>query len=88
MALGAERTGILRMVLREGCALAVCGIGMGIPAALATSRLISAQPFGVKPTDPATVAGCALVMTIVAGLAGYPGPARFTHGPVVALRYE
>jgi predicted permease len=89
MALGAERTSILRMVLRDGCVLAVCGIGMGIPAALAASRLISAQLYGVKPTDPTTIAACSLVMIVVAALAGYLPARRASRvDPTVALRYE
>ena len=89
MALGAESVGILRMVLREGFTLAVVGIAIGIPASLAALRLISTMLYGLKPTDPATVAACAFVMIVVAALAGYLPARRASRvDPMVALRYE
>jgi hypothetical protein len=75
MALGAERRDILGMVLQETLVLAVIGVAIGLPAALAASRLVSSTLFGVKATDPVTLTMATLVMLAVAALAGYL-PAR------------
>ncbi|MBI3668092.1 MAG: hypothetical protein HY236_17985 [Acidobacteria bacterium] len=62
---------------------------VGLAGALAATRLVSSALFGVKPTDPATMATAALIMIAVALVAGY-APARRAAGvdPVVALRHE
>ena len=52
MALGAQRSRIARMILRETFLLVLCGLVIGVPAALLASRLIAAQLFGLKPGDP------------------------------------
>jgi len=89
MAIGAERSSIVRMVLREALLLALLGIVVGIPAALAASRLISSMLYGLKPTDPVTVAAATLLMIGVAALAGYlPARRAANVDPMVALRYE
>jgi predicted permease len=89
MALGAERAKILRMVLREGMALAGLGIIIGVPAALAASRLITNILYGLKPTDPLTIASATAVLAAVAFLAGYlPAQRASRVDPMVALRYE
>lgn len=89
MALGAERATILRMVLRESMTLAGLGIVLGLPAALAASRLIASMLYGLKPTDPLTIALATGILTAVSLLAGY-WPARRASrvDPMVALRYE
>ena len=60
MALGAQRSDILRSVLKEGPVLSLLGLGVGVLASLALTRLIESQLYGVTPTDPATFAigGC------------------------------
>jgi len=89
MALGANRGEILAMVLRETVALLSIGIVVGIALALEASRLISALLFGLKPTDPLTIAGAALLMVAAAAFAGYVPARRASRvDPVVALRYE
>ncbi|HXJ92811.1 MAG TPA: ABC transporter permease [Terriglobia bacterium] len=89
MALGAERAKILRMVLRESMTLAVLGIIFGGPAALAGSRLIASMLYGVKPTDPLTIASATGALAAVALLAGYlPAQRASRVDPMVALRYE
>ena len=89
MALGAERSGVLWMVMRESMVLVAAGVGIGIPVALAAGRLISNVLYGIKATDSTTIALSALVMVAVAALAGYLPARRATKvDPMVALRYE
>jgi predicted permease len=89
MAIGAERSSIVRMVLGEALLLALIGIVIGIPTALAASRLISTMLYGLKPTDPFTLAAATLLMIGVAALAGHLPARRASRvDPIVALRYE
>jgi predicted permease len=89
MALGAERAGILRMVLREVLVLAAIGVGIGLPAACAATRSIASMLYGLKATDPSTVLIATLLMTSVAVFAGYlPARRAANVDPMVALRHE
>ena len=89
MALGAKGGNIARMVLRETLVLVVAGLALGIPAALLLARLIAAQLFGLSPTDPLTLIAAAIVLTVVALLAGYIPARRASRvDPLTALRYE
>jgi predicted permease len=89
MALGAERAKILCMVLREALTLGALGIVLGVPAALAASRLVATMLYGLKPTDPWTIASATVVLVAVALLAGYLPARRASRvDPMVALRYE
>jgi len=89
VALGASQGAVLRMILRETLVLAIAGLAIGIPCALAAARLIGHMLFGVSADDPATIAVVALGLAAVASLAGYV-PARRAMGvdPLVALRHE
>ena len=92
MALGAERRDVLRMVLRQGMALAAIGIGVGLASAFVLTRYLeslSALLFGVKATDPLTYALTVVVMTVV-GLFACALPARKATkvDPLVALKYD
>jgi predicted permease len=88
-ALGAQRGGVLRMILRETLMLALIGIAVGLPCALAATRLIAHMLFGVKPYDPVTLAAVVIALLAVAALAGYiPARRAMKVDPMVALRYE
>jgi predicted permease len=89
MALGAQRRQTLKMVLREGFGLVMVGIGAGLAAALAATRLIADMLFGVKPADPLTFGGVALLLAAVALVACFIPAQRATRvDPMIARRYE
>jgi len=89
MALGARAGNIAWMILRETLLLILAGLVVGVPAALIGAKLISAQLFGLKATDPLTLIGAAIVLTVVAMLAGYLPARRASRvNPLNALRYE
>ncbi|MGH9345072.1 MAG: FtsX-like permease family protein, partial [Terriglobia bacterium] len=89
MALGAGRSTVLWMVLRESLILVGLGLAIGLPVALAADRLISKMLFGLKPTDPISVLAAVVLMLAVAMLAGYVPARRASRvDPMVALRYE
>ena len=89
MALGARGGNIAWMVLRETLYLVLAGLLIGVPAALLGARLISSQLFGMSPTDPVTLVAAAVILTLVALLAGYVPARRASRvNPLNALRYE
>jgi predicted permease len=89
MALGARRGDVLGMVLRESLLLALAGVVLGVPAALAAAPVIENRLFRVDPSDPLTITGSALLMIAVAALAGLVPARRASKvDPMVALRYE
>ena len=71
MALGAARTSVLWMVLREVAVMAASGILIGLPVAWALSRFVESQLFGLSPTDPFTLLMAAIALSAVALSAGY-----------------
>jgi predicted permease len=86
MALGAQRSDALRMVLRHGLRLALLGTANGIPLALAVSYSLSSALYQVSPADPTALAGTALLLVAVALLASYIPARRATKiDPMVAL---
>jgi len=89
MALGAGRRDVLWLILRETLALVAAGVAVGLPAAVGAARLVRSQLFGLGTVDPASFATAALVLTVVAALAGlFPARRASRVDPMVALRYE
>jgi predicted permease len=89
LALGAQGRNILRMIFRQGLSLAIAGAAVGLIGALIVSRLMAGLLYGVRPTDPLTFAGVALLLIGVALLACYiPARRAIRVDPLVALRYE
>lgn len=89
MTLGAQRIDVVRLVLRQGLAIAAIGVPLGIVGALATSGLLKSLLFGVRPGDPATLAAVAILLVGCILAACYiPARRAMRVDPMVALRYE
>ncbi|MBI3404272.1 MAG: ABC transporter permease [Acidobacteria bacterium] len=89
MALGAQRSNIYALILRQTSGLIFAGILLGTGCALALSRFLESFLFSVKPTDPATYVALAILLAVVALFAsGVPARRATRVNPVIALRYE
>ncbi len=89
IALGAQKSDVLKMVTGQGLNLVIIGVAIGIVGALGLTRFLSSLLYGVKPTDPLTFVAVSLILTGAALLACYIPARRATKvDPMMALRYE
>jgi putative ABC transport system permease protein len=89
MAIGAERSQIMRLVLQGGMAIALTGVGIGLLGALALSRSLGALLFDVGARDPFIYSSVGALLALVAIVACYIPAARATRiDPLIALRSE
>ncbi|MGA6957080.1 MAG: ABC transporter permease [Candidatus Acidiferrales bacterium] len=89
IALGAQRSDVLRLMLGEGMKMALVGVAIGAVVALGLTHLMVKMLFGVSATDPLTFAAVSVVLSAVALVACYvPARRAMRVDPIVALRYE
>jgi putative ABC transport system permease protein len=89
VALGAQPQNVFRIIVGHGLQLALFGVGIGLVAALALTRLLQSFLFGISAYDPLTFIAVSLLLTLVAVAASYFPARRATRvDPMVALRYE
>jgi putative ABC transport system permease protein len=89
MALGAQRSDVLWLVMKEGAKFSLAGITLGLAGAFALTRLLASQLYGVGPKDGVTFSAVAIVMAMVTLAACYiPARRAMKVDPMVALRYE
>ncbi len=89
MALGANAASVIWLVMREVLVLLTIGLAIGVPAAIGLGRLVAAQLYGIKPSDPWVATFSMAGMIVVACAAGLIPAGRASRiDPILALRYE
>jgi ABC-type antimicrobial peptide transport system permease subunit len=89
MALGAERRMVLALVLRQGAALALSGVALGIGLALLAGRFVRELLYGITATDPVAIGGVAVLVAGASVVAGWFPARRATRvDPMEAMRAE
>ena len=89
VALGAQRTNVLRLIVGHGALLAAIGIGIGLAGALGVTRFLRSMLYGVSPFDPVSFVVVTLVLSGIAFLASYlPARRAARVDPIEALRQE
>jgi putative ABC transport system permease protein len=89
LALGAQTSKVLQIVIGQGMRMALVGIGIGLAAAFALTRAMASLLFAVAPTDPLTFIGITILLAAVALVACYiPARRAAKVDPMIALRYE
>jgi predicted permease len=89
IALGARRSSVLWLVMKEGAKFSSAGIVLGLAGAFIVTRLLSSELYGVSALDPLTFAGVAVLMGLVTMLACYvPARRAMAVDPLIALRYD
>jgi putative ABC transport system permease protein len=89
MALGAQRSDVLWLVMKEGAKFAAAGIALGLAGAFLLARLLASQLYGISPMDAMTYISVAVLVSIVTLAACYvPARRAMAIDPIVALRYD
>jgi len=89
LAIGAQPRQVLMLILKQGLMLTGIGVGLGLLAAFALTRLLTGLLFGVEALDPTTFATISLLLVLVSLLACYlPARRAMRIDPMMALRYE
>jgi predicted permease len=89
IAVGAQRSDVMKLILTEGMSLILIGLAVGVAGSLVSTRFLSALLFGVTPTDPLTFVAVVLLLALVALAACYlPARQAVRVDPIIALRYE
>jgi predicted permease len=89
MALGAQASSVIWLVMRDVLLLLVLGLAVGIPAAIGLGRFVATQLYGIKANDPSIAGASMIVLIVVAALAGFIPARRASRiDPILALRYE
>ena len=89
VALGAQRSDVLRLVLNQGIKMTLAGVALGLIGAFGMTRLLAGMLFGVSATDPATFAVITMLLVVVALMASFVPALRATKvDPMTALRHE
>ena len=89
MAIGAQRSDVLRLVLRQGLTFVAIGLGIGLAFSFAATRFLSSLLYQISSIDPATFGGVSLMLVAVAAIACYLPARRATQvDPLIALRHE
>jgi ABC-type antimicrobial peptide transport system permease subunit len=89
MALGADKSGIVRMILRETGLVIALGMATGVGATLGATRLVAARLYGLSAMDPLTIGAALGILSVVAIAASYIPAVRAARvNPVAALRHE
>jgi predicted permease len=89
LALGAERGGVLWLVMKEVLVLLVIGLAIGVPTAMGLGQYVSSQLYGIQPNDPWIAGMTVMLLTLVSAAAGLiPAHRASRIDPILALRYE
>ena len=89
LALGAEPSGVLWIVMREVLLLLTIGLAVGIPSAIALGEYVSSQLYGIQPNDPWIAGSTVVLLSVVSAAAGLIPASRASKiDPILALRYE
>ena len=89
LALGAEPSSVIWLVMKEVLLLLVIGLVVGIPTAIALGRYVSSQLYGIEPNDPWIAVSTMALLTVISAAAGLIPARRASQiDPILALRYE